>query len=158
MTPWWGVAAAIALAAGLAWWAYARPPVALTRGQRATLTALRLAVLLAVVFLLLQPVRTEPAPPGGVVVLLIDQSRSMAIADADGGQRIDRVRAIVRDTLQPLLADTVFGIATVDFDDSDLAGALDGVAERLDGEDVAGVVLLTDGADTGDGDAVEAAD
>lgn len=155
--PWWGVAAAIAVAGGLAWWAYARPPVALTRGQRATLTVLRLAVLLAVVFLLLQPVRTEPAPPGGVVALLIDQSRSMAIADVDGGQRVDRARAIVRDTLQPMLADTVFGIATVDFDDSDLAGALDGVVERLDGEDVAGVVLLTDGADTGDGDAVEAA-
>lgn len=155
--PWWGIAAAIAAVGGLAWWAYARPPVALTPGQRATLTGLRLAMLLAVVFLLLQPVRTEPAPPGGVVALLIDQSRSMAIADADGGQRIDRARAIVRDTLQPMLAEAVFGIATVAFDDSDLAGALDGVAERLDGEDVAGVVLLTDGADTGDGDAVEAA-
>ena len=155
--PWWGVAAAIALAGGLAWWAYARPPVALTPGQRVTLTALRLAVLLAVVFLLLQPARTEPAPPGGVVALLVDQSRSMAITDADGGRRIDRARAIVRDTLEPMLAETAFGIATVDFDDSDLAGALAGVAERLDGGDVAGVVLLTDGADTGDGDAVEAA-
>ena len=58
--PWWGIAAAIAVAGGLAWWAYARPPVALTPGRRAALTALRLAVLLAVVFLLLQPVRTEP--------------------------------------------------------------------------------------------------
>lgn len=155
--PWWGIAAAIAVAGGLAWWAYARPPVALTPGRRAALTALRLAVLLAVVFLLLQPVRTEPAPPGGVVALLIDASRSMAIPDADGVSRIERARAVVRETLQPMLAETAFGTETIDFDDSDLAGALQGVAERLDGEDLAGVVLLTDGVDAGEGDAVAAA-
>ena len=155
--PWWGIAAAIAFAGALAWWAYARPPVDLTPKQRATLTALRLAVLLAVVFLLLRPVRTEPAPPGGFVVLLMDQSRSMAIADAGGAPRIGRAQSIVRDTLQPALAETVFAIETIDFDDSNLAGALDGVTEKFDGEDVAGVVLLTDGVDTGADDAVEAA-
>ena len=56
-----------------------------------------------------------------------------------------------------MLAETAFGTETIDFDDSDLAGALQGVAERLDGEDLAGVVLLTDGVDAGEGDAVAAA-
>ncbi len=155
--PWWGIAIAASVAGGVAWWAYARPPVALTPGQRATLTALRLAVLLAVVFLLLRPVRTEPAPPGGVVALLIDESRSMAIPGADGVRRVDRAGAMVRDTLEPMLAETVFGIEYFEFDDSNLAGALDSVAGALSGEDVAGVVLLTDGVDTGEDDAVGAA-
>ena len=155
--PGWGIAAAIALAAALAWWAYARPPVALKTWQRAALIALRLAVLLVLIFLLLRPVRTEPAPPGGVVALLVDGSRSMAIADVAETPRLERARAIVRDTLQPALTETAFGIETIDFDDSDLAGALDAVAERFREADVAGVVLLTDGVDTGAGDAVVAA-
>ena len=155
--PWWGIAAAVAAAATLAWWAYARPPVALSARQRAALMAFRLAVLLVVVGLLLRPVGTQPAPPGGLVAVLIDQSRSMAIADAAGAPRIDRARAVVRDGLEPALAETPFDIETVPFDDSDLAAALDAAADRLDGRDVAGVVLLTDGVDTGAGDPVAAA-
>ena len=155
--PWWGIAAAIALAAALAWWAYARPPVALKGWQRAVLIAFRLAVLLVLIFLLLRPVRTEPAPPGGVVALLIDGSRSMAIADIAETPRLERARAIVRDMLQPALTETAFEIQTIDFGHSDLAGALDGVAERVRETDIAGVVLLTDGVDTGAGDALEAA-
>ena len=155
--PWWGIAAAVAAAATLAWWAYARPPVALSARQRAALMAFRLVVLLVLVGVLLRPVGIRPAPPGGLVAVLIDQSRSMAIADAAGAPRIDRARAVVRDGLEPALAETPFDIETVPFDDSDLAAALDAAAGRLDGRDVAGVVLLTDGVDTGAGDPVAAA-
>ena len=155
--PWWGIAAAVATAATLAWWAYARPPVALSARQRAALMAFRLVVLLVLAGVLLRPVGTRPAPPSGLVAVLIDQSRSMAIADAAGAPRIDRARAVVRDGLEPALAETPFDIETVPFDDSDLAAALDAAAGRLDGRDVAGVVLLTDGVDTGAGDPVAAA-
>ena len=60
--PWWGVAAAVLAAATVAWWAYARPPVDLTRRQRTVLTALRLGVLLGVLFVLLRPMRLRARP------------------------------------------------------------------------------------------------
>ena len=195
--PWWGVGAAVLAAAILAWWAYARPPVSLTRRQRGILTALRLCVLLAVLVVLLRPVATEPASAGrSLVAILVDQSRSMAIADA-GGRRMDRAAAIVRDRLAPALRDA-FDVRVLGFGDglvtagagvpdaaflpdaagvseasasrsdlaealdavasrSDLAEALDAVAERFGGERLAGVVVLSDGAATGSGDAARAA-
>ena len=195
--PWWGVGAAVLAAAALAWWAYARPPVSLTRRQRGVLTALRFGVLLAVLIVLLRPVVTEPATAGrGVVAILVDASRSMAIADARG-RRIDRAAAIVRDRLVPGLRGA-FDVAVLGFGEglvaagpaapaaasrpdrpnaseeaasrsdvagaldaaasrSDLAGALDAVAERFGGQRLAGVVVLTDGAVTGSGDAARAA-
>ena len=163
--PGWGVAAAVLAAAIMAWWAYARPPVDLTRRQRATLTALRLGVLLGVLFLLLRPLRTEPAPPGaGVVAVLVDHSRSMAIPDAAGVPRIERARSLVRDRLLPALGGAfdvevlAFGeaLAAVDVDAltaraarSEIAGALDAVRERFGGRALAGVVVVSDGVATG---------
>ena len=162
--PGWGVAAAVLAAAIMAWWAYARPPVDLTRRQRATLTALRLGVLLGVLFLLLRPLRTEPAPPGaGVVAVLVDHSRSMAIPDAAGVPRIERARSLVRDRLLPVLGGAfdvevlAFGeaLAAVDVDAiealaarSEIAGALDAVRERFGGRALAGVVVVSDGVAT----------
>ena len=163
--PGWGVAAAVLAAAIMAWWAYARPPVDLTRRQRATLTALRLGVLLGVLFLLLRPLCTEPAPPGaGVVAVLVDHSRSMAIPDAAGVPRIERARSLVRDRLLPALGGAfdvevlAFGeaLAAVDVDAltaraarSEIAGALDAVRERFGGRALAGVVVVSDGVATG---------
>ena len=184
--PWWGVAAAVLAAALVAWRAYARPPVGLTRRQRGVLTALRFCALLGVLALLLRPVRTEPAPPGGgVVAILVDQSRSMAIADAGGAPRIDRATALVRDRLAPALG-AAFDVEVLGFGEalaaagagaldpaaersdsagaldavaerSDLAGALDAVAERFGGRRLAGVIVLSDGGDTGSGDAARVA-
>ena len=155
--PWWGAAAAVAAAASLAWWAYARPPVALSARRRSMLIAFRFAVLLVLTGLLLRPVATQPAPPGGLVAVLIDQSRSMAIVDEAGVPRIERARVAVRDSLEPALAETPFRIETVDLDHSDIAGALHAAAERIDGREVAGVVFLTDGVDVGTGDPAAAA-
>ena len=155
--PWWGAAAAVAAVATLGWWAYARPPVVLSGWRRAMLMAFRFAVLLVLTGLLLRPVGTQPAPPGGLVAALIDQSRSMAIVDGAGVPRIDRARVAVHDALEPALAETPFNLETVYFDHSDMAGALVTVAERFDGRDVAGVVLLTDGVDTGTADPAAAA-
>ncbi len=166
--PGWGVAAAVLAAVVVAWWVYARPPVDLTLPQRVLLTALRLCVLLVVLLLLLRPLRTEPAPPGdGVVAILVDHSRSMAIPDAGGGPRIDRARELVRERLLPALGETFdvevlgFGetLAPVDADAlvagasrSDLAGALDAVPTRFGGRALAGVVVVSDGVATGRND------
>lgn len=171
--PGWGVAAAVLAAAIVAWWAYARAPVDLTRRQRAILTALRLAALLIVLFLLLRPLRTEPSPPGdGAVAVLVDQSRSMAIADADGTPRIDAARQLVRGRLLPALGEAfdvevlAFGetLAAVDVEAlaagaarSDLAGALHEVRARFGGRALAAVVVVSDGAATDSRDLAEAA-
>lgn len=171
--PWWGVAAAALAAAVVAWWAYARPPVDLTRRQRAILTALRLSVLLVVLFLLLRPLRTEPVPPGGgVVAVLVDHSRSMAIPDADGVPRIDAAREIVRDRLLPALGESfevevlAFGeaLAAADVDAlaagasrSEIAAALDAVPAWFGGRAMTGIVVVSDGVATGGRDVAEVA-
>ena len=170
---WWGVAAAVLAAAILAWWAYAPAPVDLTRRRRAVLTALRLCVLLGVLFLLLRPLRTEPAPPGdGVVAVLVDHSRSMAIPDAGGEPRIERAASLVRDRLVPALGGAfevevlAFGEALAAADPnalearaprSEIAAALDAAGERFGGRALAGIVVVSDGAATGDRDVAAAA-
>ena len=171
--PGWGVAVAVLAAAIVAWRVYARPPVDLTSRQQAALTVLRLCAFLVVLFLLLRPLRTEPAPPGdGVVAILVDHSRSMAIPDAGGEPRIDRAGELVRDRLLPVLGEAfetevlAFGdaLAAVDVDAlaagasrSDLAGALDGIPARFGGRAVAGVVVVSDGVATGRSDVAAAA-
>ena len=171
--PWWGVAGAVLALAGIAWRAYARPPVDLTGRQRAVLTALRLGVLLVVLVLLLRPLRTEPATPGdGVVAVLVDRSRSMAIPDADGRPRIDVAREIVRDRLLPAL-DGAFDVEILAFGGtlaaadvagaearaprSDIAGVLRSVPARFGGRAIAGIVIVSDGVATGQSDVAEVA-
>jgi len=170
---WWGIAAAVLALAGVAWWAYARPPVDLTRGQRAILIALRLGALLVILLLLLRPLRTEPVPPGdGVVAVLVDGSRSMAIPDAAGRPRIDVAREVVRDRLLPALGGTFdvealgFGGALTAADiaglearapRSDIAGVLRSVPARFGGRDIAGIVIVSDGVATGESDIEEVA-
>ena len=170
---WWGVAAAVLALAGVAWWAYARPPVDLTRGRRAILIALRLGALLVILFLLLRPLRTEPVPPGdGVVAVLVDGSRSMAIPDAAGRPRIDVAREVVGDRLLPALGGAFdveilgFGGALTAADSagiearaprSDIAGVLRSVPARFGGRDIAGIVIVSDGVATGESDLEEVA-
>lgn len=171
--PWWGVAAAVLILAGAAWWAYARPPVDLTRRQRAILIALRLGVLLVILVLLLRPLRTESVPPDdGVVAVLVDRSRSMAIPDAAGRPRIDVAREVVRERLLPAL-DGAFDVEILAFGGapaaadvtalearaprSDIAGALRSVPARFGGRDLAGIVVVSDGVATGESDVAEVA-
>ncbi len=106
--PWW---LAIVLAAGIAAVAFAeyrRPLSPLTRPQRATLVALRVATLAVLVLFLFRPI--VMLPPAGnadaIVPILVDTSRSMRLADADGQTRLARASALVKTTLQPALGAT----------------------------------------------------
>jgi uncharacterized membrane protein len=171
--PWWGVAAIVLAAVAVAWSAYSRPPIELTGRQRTVLTALRLGVLLGVFFLLLRPLRTEPAPAGNdLAVILVDHSRSMAIPDANGRPRMDVAQEWVRDRLLPALGERfdvevlAFGgsVSTADIDAleadaarTEIAGALDGIPARFDGRTVAGIVVVSDGVATGGRDVSEVA-
>ena len=155
----------IAAAASLLF-AYLRPLVPLSRARRATLIALRAAALAALFLVLLRPMALLPPSTARetVVPVLIDVSRSMRTADADGQPRLARARAIAQFDLLPALSrkyrtPILFvgdSLAEGSLDrmeakagKTDLTGALASVRERFRGQRVAGVVLLSDGADTG---------
>ncbi len=166
--PWW---LAIVLAAGIAavvFAEYRRPLSPLTRPQRATLVALRVVTLTLLVLFLFRPIVLLP-PAGNadaIVPILVDGSRSMRLADADGQTRLARANALLKTTLGPALAShartevfsfgeglkpaSVDGFAA-DARRTDLYGALASVRDRYRGQRLAGIVVLSDGADTGSG-------
>ncbi len=163
--PWWvtlGLVAAFAVAAG---WGYLRPVATLSRWRRASLTGLRFAVFLLILLLLARPVREEPATADRpVLAILLDRSRSMGIADVDGARRLDAAVAALRGEVMPALAGHVqidlWGVGErlepLDLETvrpearwSDLTGALGEIGDRYAEGRLAGVVLVSDGADTG---------
>jgi len=165
LPPWWlTVLAALALAAAV-FAAYRRPLAPLSTTQRAVLIALRAAALVALLLVLFRPVALLPSAGDRdqVVPVLVDVSRSMRVADADGSARIARAAALLRYDLLPLLSqqfrtellavgDAVEAASidalTARANQSDLSGALASVRERFRGQRVAGVVVLSDGGDT----------
>lgn len=161
--PWWGYVLAFGAAGAVAWLTYARAALTLSPARRALLVGLRGATLVLLVAFLLKPVQVVPAPPARdrIVVLLVDTSRSMRLADT-GTPRIEEARAVARDLEGRLSGDYrvevhAFGesmtASAIDqlsatAQRSDLAGALTDAAERFRGQRVAGFVLLSDGGDT----------
>ena len=171
--PWWlalGLAAAIAAAA---FFEYRRPLAPLTRLRRSVLAGLRVAALAALVLFLFRPIAILP-PSGSrnaIVPVLVDVSRSMRVADAEGQARLARAITLLKADLLPALSsrfvtelyavgDSVAPAAIGQIDRlaaearrTDLASALASVRERYRGQRVAGIVLLSDGGDTGAGGA-----
>jgi uncharacterized membrane protein len=145
--------------------------------HRAALVALRLATLFLVLFCLFRPVLIVKAavPQQNFLGILIDDSRSMQIADVDGQARGAFVqqqlmgpesgvlkalsnRFVLRtfrfsSTAQRLAApaDLTFGGAQ-----TKIGAALDGARQELAGLPLAGLVVVTDGADTTDAELSEA--
>src|SRR5438093_3526608 len=164
--PWW-LAVLLAAAIGVVvWLEYRRPLSPLTRVQRGVLVALRVAALAALVLFLFRPVAMLPPASArdAVVPILVDVSRSMRLADADGQTRLARAASLLKNELgAPLsskfsteiysvgdaLASAMPDALAADARRTDLTGALAAVRERYRGQRVAGIVLLSDGADTG---------
>jgi uncharacterized membrane protein len=142
-----------------------RGAAGISREQRALLVALRAAALALIVICLLRPMvlLTPRDRQDGVVAVLVDTSRSMGIADADGMTRLERAGALLTRELVPALssrfrvesfafgdrvalaADTAL-VATADR--TDLADAVKSTAERLRGAGLSAIVVLSDGNDT----------
>jgi uncharacterized membrane protein len=163
--PWWALLLLAAIAGFVAWHAYRR--FAAPSARRHTLAALRFITLGALIVILMRPVaRTgEAGASDAVVPILVDTSRSMGIEDGEDGQRrIDSARAFITRVLAPSLRGR-FQTEVLSFGESlapasvealgasarrsDLAGALAAARERYRGRPVAGIVLLSDGGDTG---------
>ena len=129
------------------------------------LVALRVLALAVVALILLRPVRLEPAPAatGRAVAVVLDDSRSMRLPDAQGVEsRLQRARQLVAGRLRPLLqgdfdlrlfaaSDIVREIPsedalTGDGRGSDLGAAATAMAERAAAGEFVGMVLVSDGA------------
>ncbi|MFI5178173.1 MAG: hypothetical protein ACHQO8_06410, partial [Vicinamibacterales bacterium] len=164
--PWW---LALVLAAGVgaaAFVEYRRPLSPLAAWQRTVLVGLRVVTLATLVLFLFRPIAILP-PSGSrdtVVPVLVDVSRSMRLADADGQTRIARAVSLVKAQLLPALTPhfrvELYGVGdgltattvdklTADARRTDVSGALTAVRERYRGQRMAGIVVISDGGDTG---------
>lgn len=150
--------------------AYARVRT-LRASDRAVLATLRAAALLLVIGCLMRPgiVVASAVPQRNVLAVVMDDSRSMRIRDmADSSRRaaLQRVFADSAPLSQQLAAkfairrfrfaataSPVSGAAALAANGtrSDLAQALNDVREDLNGMPLAGVVIVSDGADNGSG-------
>jgi len=145
--------------------------------HRAVLSILRLATFLLVLFCLFRPVLVVKAavPQQNFLGVLIDDSRSMQIADVNGQARSAFVqqnltgpdaaalkalssRFVLRNfrfssTAQRMAAPTDLTFSGAQ---TKLGAALDGARQELAGLPLAGLVVVTDGADTTDAELSEA--
>jgi len=146
-----------------------RLPSTRARWTLGTLRALLFALLLAC---LLRPalIVSSSVPQRNVLAILLDDSRSMRLADVNDERRLDAARRILGDSaaLSEQLADRfvlryyrfaadaapVAGTGGLEASGTrtDLAAALDGARQELADLPVAGVVVVTDGADNASGD------
>ena len=168
--PLWLAVLLAAAIGGLVYLEYRRPLSPLTRVQRGVLVFVRAVVLVALVTFLFRPIAILPPASSrdAIVPVLVDVSRSMRLGDAEGQTRIARASALlagefgtalsshfttelyaVGDTIVPAKAGTL----SPDARRTDLSGAIAAIRERYRGQRVAGVVLLSDGGDTGAGGA-----
>lgn len=161
------VACALALLA-FVYFAYVRPRTKLGGRTRVGLIALRSALFLLILFLLLKPVVVVPSviPRSSTVALVADDSRSMQMADAgEGRTRLDAMRGTLFDEAGPFqqrlrekFRTQAYGFSnqlnnigggeelTGEGLASDLSGALAEAARRSTGAPLAAVVLVSDGA------------
>ena len=162
-------AAAVAVAAALTILAYRKGHG--RAGQRITLAAIRLAILAIILVCMFRPLLVVRAavPQQNFLGVLLDDSRSMQIADVDGQPRASFVKgefgANDRGLLKAL--SDRFTVRTFRFSSaatrttqesdltfggsqSRLGAALSGVRQELAGLPVAGLVMVSDGADTAD--------
>jgi uncharacterized membrane protein len=164
--PWWLAIVLVAAIGGVTLAAYRRPLAPLTRSQRTVLAVCRALVLAAVVLFLFRPIVLVPPRGGGstIVPVLVDVSRSMRLNDAAGQTRLARAAGLLQTTLLPALSRDftveLYAVGTQveparldrlsgDGRRSDLSGALTAIRERYRGQPIAGIVLLSDGGDTG---------
>jgi len=169
--PVWAILALAVIGVALALWSLGRPGRALTRFDRATLATLRLGTVALLAWCLCRPVLVvaESLEQRNVVAVLVDDSRSMRIADVDGASRATTVRALAGGSDSSLLRELaaryqvrvyrtsatgrVPSVAALGFDGgrTRILSAITRVEDELAGTPLSGVVVLSDGAENGSG-------
>lgn len=164
--PVWGYVLAFAAAVGLAVFTYSR--ARLTAAHRGALMALRAIALVLLVTAVLRPVRVLPPSSARdrIVPVLVDVSRSMRVADAQGPARMQRALtaagtlvASLESSVRPEVWAFGDGATRVALDDmqasagrSDLNGALRAVVDHYRGRPLGGIVVVSDGGETSSAD------
>jgi len=139
--------------------------------DRAILTALRVALVALLLFCLFRPslILKAAVPQQNFLGVLIDDSRSMTIADRDGQPRTEFIQQQLSQPDSPLLnalsqrfllrffrfastADRLPGAGDLKYagTSTHLGQALERARDELSGLPLAGLVMVTDGADTSD--------
>ncbi|MBA2356789.1 MAG: hypothetical protein H0V80_19215, partial [Acidobacteria bacterium] len=163
--PAWAWAGAAALVLLIALVAYRQARGVFSTPRWLLLVGLRVLALALVIVILMRPVRLEPAPAatGRVVAIVIDDSRSMRLPDAQGIEsRLQRAQQLIAGRLRPLLsadfdlrlfaaADSLREIPSEEAlggqgRASDLGGAVTAMAERAAAGEFVAMVLVSDGA------------
>jgi uncharacterized membrane protein len=165
---WLGVAGLIA-ASAVATYTIARGKSSVM--DRGVMAGLRVALLAVLVFCLMQPALTlsSVVPQQNFVGILMDDSRSMQLTDEDGRARSSFFEEAFTPEQSSLLqalserfvlrffrfsdvARRVDGLGDMTFDGThtNLANALDAARSELSGVPLSGLVMVTDGADTGE--------
>ena len=145
--------------------------------DRGVMAGLRVALIAVLVFCLMQPSLTlsTVVPQQNFVGVLLDDSRSMLLEDEAGVPRTQFLAEAFTPEESELLAGLserfvlrffrfsdvarrMDGLAEMTFDGthSNLANALDAAREELSGVPLSGLVMVTDGADTGERPLTEA--
>lgn len=154
------------------WLSYLKTTRPVTRPWKAFFVGLRSAVLVLLLFCLLRPVITilQVSPQTTYLAVLLDDSQSMTIADLAGGQ--SRQSAVQEELFDAGVLDELsesFQIRTFRFDKetqriagidglnkegtaSSIDQALSYVDDQLNGLALAGIVLISDGADNSESD------
>ena len=169
--------AVAAVAAAIALFVYARMRMRGGPRDRAILLGLRIAALAIVVLAVLHPVLvvSEAVPQRNVVGVLVDDSRSMRIADLNGTTRSEAVRhllggpdsALYRALAEKFVVrlfrfsgngERVAQLADLTYDGSrtQLGPALEAARQELTGVPLSGLVLVSDGADNSTGSLTDA--
>jgi uncharacterized membrane protein len=171
---WLGIAGVIG-ASAVATYTIARGKSTLL--DRGVMAALRVALLAVLVFCLMQPTLTlsTVVPQQNFVGVLLDDSRSMLLEDEAGVPR----NSFIADAFTPEQSDLLaalserfvlrffrfsdvarrmdaLGEMTFDGTHSNLANALDAAREELSGVPLSGLVMVSDGADSGERPLTEA--
>jgi uncharacterized membrane protein len=160
--------AAVALAALVTYRGITGPG---SRRDRLVLIAARVGVIGVLVFCLFRPtlILRAAVPQQNFLGILLDDSRSMTIADTAGRPRTDFVERTFGQASHPLLdalserfvirlfrfsstADRLSGTGALGYDGTSthLGNALERARDELSGLPLAGLVMVTDGADTSD--------
>jgi hypothetical protein len=165
------LAVLIAVALGVwTWWSYRQGDDGLARWRRVTLIALRVAFLLLALLILLRPALsvTMENQVRRTLLLLFDATASMSIRDLQQTSRVEHVQAILRDPKLKLLdrlgkdydlAPFAFGRETTELTATNwlsqlaatnnataLGDAIEEVISRKRGQPIAGMFVVTDGA------------
>ncbi|MES2177568.1 MAG: glutamine amidotransferase [Gemmatimonadota bacterium] len=145
---------------------------AVTTLDKVVLAAIRVVAIIAVLGCLLRPtiVVASAVAQRNVLAVVLDDSRSMRLKDIGDSSRLAAVQGVFSDSSELMKKlGTKFALRTFRFAAdagpssgaktllatgarSDIAGALDVTREDLAGMPLAGVILVTDGADNGGGD------